>query len=218
MIPIGARWALASAAPGFCLPRNSFFGFLGSSSIIGGGGGGSLMMVDGGSGGARDREADDAGFLGPPRSGAVFVGLLSPRFCSPIDRTLPPPRLTASADAYSTVKFRPSSRWFFKFISAFVACSIVSKSTKANLSPTMNTSSQLLSKVSLVRILTLCTFPNLQTSPSALSGFPPLPMEFLVWACLLLVPRFHLLLRHRLDLFHSAFVSCLTMMKVWWRA
>ena len=45
----------------------------------------------------------------------------------------PPPRLTASAEAYSNTRFRPSKRWFLGLTSAAVACSVLVKSTNAHL-------------------------------------------------------------------------------------
>jgi hypothetical protein len=47
----------------------------------------------------------------------------------------PPPRRTASAEAYSTTSLRPSRRWFFGCIKAAVACSALVKSTNAKLVP-----------------------------------------------------------------------------------
>ena len=45
----------------------------------------------------------------------------------------PPPRRTASGEAYSTLSFRPSREWFRGLISEAVACSVDVKSTNAHL-------------------------------------------------------------------------------------
>ena len=45
----------------------------------------------------------------------------------------PPPRRTASGDAYSTTRFRPSKRWFLGLMRAAVECSMLVKSTNAHL-------------------------------------------------------------------------------------
>ena len=51
----------------------------------------------------------------------------------------PPPRRTASAEAYSTTRSRPLRRWLRWLMRAAVACSILVKSTKANLDTSIRT-------------------------------------------------------------------------------
>ena len=80
-------------------------------------------------------------FISPPQLPATGSRLSRRALLSaatPLDTLLglgpaPPPRRTASAEAYSTTSLRPSRWWFLGCTKAAVACSEVVKSTNANL-------------------------------------------------------------------------------------